>query len=76
MITLGESLVEHGSLEKVSQLRMFTKGIVKIKECKLSFSSLSFSFYCSFDLFFIFLFLELRVRVSDNITWSHISHFI
>ena len=76
MITLGESLVEHGSLVKVSQLKMPTKGIVKIEEYRLSFSSLSFSFYCPFDLFFIFLFLELRVRISDDITWSHISHFI
>ena len=39
----------------------------------VSFYFLShFSF--SLDLFSFILFLELRVRVSDDITWSHISH--
>jgi len=31
-------------------------------------------FYFLLDLFSFILFLELRVKVCDNITWSHISH--
>ena len=48
--------------------------LVKITESGLSFFYFLSHFYFLFDLFSICLFLELRVRFSDNITWSHISH--
>ena len=44
------------------------------QEVNLTFLIFFSHVYFIFDLFFIFLFLELRVSVSDNIIWSHISH--
>ena len=44
------------------------------QEMDLVFSYFLFSFLFSFDLFSFILFLELRIRVSDNITGSHNSH--
>ena len=40
----------------------------------VSFYFISYFLFYFFYLFSIFLFLELRVSVSNNITWSHISH--
>ena len=48
--------------------------VSRLQEMDLVFSYFLILIFNLFSIYFIFLFLELRIRVSNDITWSHISH--